>query len=258
MDIKRLIIFGALLFTLGTMNAKTKTRIIAHRGFWNTEGAAQNSIAALTKANDIKVYGSEFDVWLSSDGVPMINHDATTADHHLVLENTPSPQLKQEKLANGEYLPTLEEYLIKGKECKNIKLIVELKPHSTKEREDLLTAKVLSMVKELKLEKKVEYISFSLNTVKELLRRNPKAKVSYLSANLSPKELKEIGCIGLDYNLSAMMKNEHWFTEAKECGIKINVWTVNKETEMQYLIEKKADFITTNEPQLGLDLTRKK
>lgn len=54
MDIKRLIIFGALLFTLVTMNAKTKTKIIAHRGFWNTEGAAQNSIAALTKANDTR------------------------------------------------------------------------------------------------------------------------------------------------------------------------------------------------------------
>jgi len=256
MTIKKLIFFGVLLFTLGTMNAKTKTKIIAHRGFWNTEGSAQNSIAALTKANEIKVYGSEFDVWLSSDGVPMINHDPTTADHQLILEKTSSALLKQEKLANGEYLPTLEEYLKKGKKCKYIKLIVELKPHSTKEREDSLTAKVLAMVKELKLEKKVEYISFSLNTVKELIRLNPKAKVSFLSASLSPKELKEIGCIGLDYNLSAMMKNENWFTEAKECGIKINVWTVNKENDMQYLIEKETDFITTNEPQLGLDLIK--
>lgn len=52
MAIKRLIFFGILLFVVGGMNAKIKTKIIAHRGFWNTEGAAQNSIAALTKADD--------------------------------------------------------------------------------------------------------------------------------------------------------------------------------------------------------------
>lgn len=256
MVIKRLIFFGILLFVVGGMDAKIKTKIIAHRGFWNTEGAAQNSIAALTKADEIEVYGSELDVWLSSDGVPMINHDPSTADHHLVLEKTPSYLLKQEKLSNGEYLPTLEEYLKKGKECKNIKLIIELKPHSSKEREDSLTAKVLAMVKELKLENKVEYISFSLNAVKELVRLNNKAEVSYLGGDLSPKELKDIGCTGLDYNLNTMMKNENWFNEAKELGIKINIWTVNKESDMKYFIEKGADFITTNDPQLGLNLVK--
>jgi len=256
MEIKKLILLGILLSTFGTVSAKTK--VIAHRGFWNTEGSAQNSIAALTKANEIKVYGSEFDVWLSSDGVPVINHNATTDDHHLLIEKTSIAELKKEKLANGEYLPTLEEYLLKGKQCKNIKLIVELKPHSSKEREDSLTAMVLDMVKKLKLKKKVEYISFSLNTVKEIIRLDPKAKVSYLTADLPPKELKKIGCVGLDYNLNAMIKNENWFSEAKKVGIKINVWTVNKEEDMHYLIKKGADFITTNEPQLAKELTNNK
>ncbi len=256
MYIKKIILLGALLYAFGGIDAVTKTKIIAHRGFWKTEGSAQNSIASLTKANEIKVYGSEFDVWLSSDGVPMINHDPYTADHHLELEKTTSTLLKQEKLSNGEYLPSLEDYLRKGKECQNIKLIIELKPHSTKEREDSLTVKVLSMVKDFKLESKVEYISFSFNVVKELIRLNPKAKVSYLRANLSPSELKAINCTGLDYNLSSMKKNENWFDEAKEYGIKINVWTVDKETDMKYLIEKEVDFITTNDPQLGLDLSK--
>lgn len=258
MDIKRLIFAGALLITLTGMSAKNKTQIIAHRGYWDTEGAAQNSIAALTKADEIQVYGSELDVWLSSDGVPMVNHDATTPEHKLVLEKTTAARLKQEKLSNGEHLPTLEEYLLKGKDCKYSKLIIELKAHSSKEREDSLTTKVLAMVKKLKLEKRVEYISFSLNTVKELIRLNPQAKVYYLSGNLSPKELNEIGCTGLDYNLSIMKENEHWFAEAKKYGLKVNVWTVNKKEEMEYLIEKGADFITTNDPRLGLELLNSK
>jgi len=256
MELKKLVLLGILLASFGTVSAKTK--VIAHRGFWNAEGSAQNSIAALTKANEIKVYGSEFDVWLSSDGVPVINHNPTTDDNHLLIEKTPITELKKEKLANGEYLPTLEEYLLKGKQCKNIKLIVELKPQSSKEREDSLTAIVLDMVKKMKLKKKVEYISFSLNTVKEIIRLDSKAKVSYLTADLSPKELKKIGCVGLDYNLNAMIKNENWFSEAKKVGIKINVWTVNKEEDMHYLIKKGADFITTNEPQLAKELTNNK
>ncbi len=32
--------------------------------------------------------------------------------------------------------------------------------------------------------------------------------------------------------------------------MKVNVWTVNKEKDMKWLIEKKVDFITTNEPVL--------
>ncbi|MFA7584534.1 MAG: glycerophosphodiester phosphodiesterase, partial [Proteiniphilum sp.] len=39
--------------------------IIAHRGYWKTGGSAQNSIAALVKADSIGIFGSEVDVWLS-------------------------------------------------------------------------------------------------------------------------------------------------------------------------------------------------
>lgn len=54
---------------------KNKTRVVAHRGFWHTDGSAQNSIASLLKADQLGVYGVEFDVWMASDGVPVLNHD---------------------------------------------------------------------------------------------------------------------------------------------------------------------------------------
>ena len=66
-----------LLLTLCVGEINAQPQIIAHRGYWKTEGAAQNSIAALLKADSIGVYGSECDLWLSSDGVPVVNHDAT-------------------------------------------------------------------------------------------------------------------------------------------------------------------------------------
>ena len=51
------------------VSAKRKTKVIAHRGYWKTEGSAQNSIRSLERANEIKAYGSEFDVHLTADQV---------------------------------------------------------------------------------------------------------------------------------------------------------------------------------------------
>ncbi|MTU92864.1 glycerophosphodiester phosphodiesterase, partial [Parabacteroides merdae] len=50
----------SLLFLLCVLmavpvSAKRKTKVIAHRGYWKTEGAAQNSIRSLERANEIKV-----------------------------------------------------------------------------------------------------------------------------------------------------------------------------------------------------------
>ena len=51
------------------------TKVVAHRGYWKTGGSAQNSIAALVKADSIGCYGSEFEVWMSADGAIVVNHD---------------------------------------------------------------------------------------------------------------------------------------------------------------------------------------
>ena len=53
------------------------TCVVAHRGYWDAEGSAQNSIRALVKADSIDCYGSEFDVWMTADGKLVVNHDAS-------------------------------------------------------------------------------------------------------------------------------------------------------------------------------------
>ena len=65
------------------VSAKRKTKVIAHRGYWKTEGSAQNSIRSLERANEIKVYGSEFDVHLTADNVPVVFHDSKIQGKHI-------------------------------------------------------------------------------------------------------------------------------------------------------------------------------
>ena len=63
--IKKILLASALV--LSTCGVMAQTQVIAHRGYWKTDGSAQNSIAALLKADSIGCYGSEFDVWLTAD-----------------------------------------------------------------------------------------------------------------------------------------------------------------------------------------------
>ena len=56
MKIKKILLASALV--LSTCGVMAQTQVIAHRGYWKTDGSAQNSIAALLKADSIGCYGS--------------------------------------------------------------------------------------------------------------------------------------------------------------------------------------------------------
>ena len=250
-------IIGIFLISVLPLQILTaqKTKVIAHRGFWNCEGSAQNSIASLQKAQALGIYGSEFDVWLCSDGVLVLNHDAEIGG--LTIENTPFEQLKDFRLKNGEQLPLFETFLQEGKKDKKTKLILELKPHSSKEREDKAVSAVLEMVSQSGLTKQIEYISFSLNICKEIVRRDPKAVVAYLNGDLAPEELNKLKIKGIDYNLKVLQNNKQWIKEAQKLKMTVNVWTVNNEADMKEMIDAGVNFITTDDPLLCMKLLKK-
>ena len=108
------------------------------------------------------------------------------------------------------------------------------------------------MVNRMKLGKRTEYIAFSLEAAKALHQYAPKRPVYYLNGDLSPKQLKELGFAGLDYHYKVMQQHPEWFKEAKELKLKVNVWTVNEVPVMKEMIEKGADFLTTDHPEEAL------
>lgn len=235
------------LAVLSTVVMKAQTQIIAHRGYFQAEPpTTENSLKSLENAQKLKIYGSEFDVRMTKDGVLVINHD----EHHAKMEisETDFKELKKVKLSNGEDFPTLKEYLKQGKKDKSLKLIVEIKPDKTKEKEDELTAKTIKMIKDMKLESQSEFISFSLNICKEIKRLEPTFKVQYLRGELSPEQIKNEGLDGLDYHYSIFQKKPTWIAEAKSLGLITNSWTVNEVAIYDELKKQGIDFITTNIP----------
>ena len=130
MNLKKMMMASALLMAACCMQAQTK--VIAHRGFWKTPGSSQNSISSLLKADSIGCYGSEFDVWIAKDNKLVVNHDPVYKMRPM--EYSKGDALTGLKLSNGENLPSLEQYLETGKNCKT-QLILELKAHNNKKRE---------------------------------------------------------------------------------------------------------------------------
>lgn len=238
------------------LNTWNKNMVIAHRGAWKTQNLPENSIASLNEAIRIGSYGSEFDVQLTADGVPVVNHNSDFLGMDIASASY-KELVDYKKLSNGESIPTLEEYLLAGMKQHKTKLILEIKPQKTKEKEAELTAKVIALVKKLNASEWIEYISFSHFICLDLIASLPSAKVSYLKGEIAPSDLKYQKFYGLDYNLSVFKKWPAWLDEARKLNLAINVWTVNLPKDMDWLIEQKVDFITTNEPEVLLEKIKK-
>jgi len=228
-----------------------KNKVIAHRGAWKANGNPQNSLASLNQAIALGCEGSEFDVWMTADGVLVVNHDADFMG--MPIETTNFAPLLTKKHENGEKLATIEEYLAEGKKQKGTKLIFEIKPSkiSVARSEEVAEKSVLA-VKKMKAKKWVDYITFSYEGGLKVIETDPKANVAYLSGDKTPSELKEAGFFGFDYNIGVLKKNPQWIKQAKELGLTVNAWTVNSEEDMRWLLEMGTDFITTDEPELLL------
>jgi glycerophosphoryl diester phosphodiesterase len=232
-----------------------QTQVIAHRGYWKTDGSSQNSIRALVKADSIACYGSEFDVWLTADDVLVVNHDAVFKG--VEIETSQSKDARAILLSNGENLPSLKQYLQAGKDC-TTRLVFELKPHKNRLQEAKAVIDGIMMVDRMGLNDRVEYITFSADALEEFIKYAPKGTpVYYLNGEKTPQELHKLGAAGMDYNIRVFKKHPEWIKECHDLGMKVNVWTVNKEEDMKWCIEQGVDFITTNEPELLQKLLKK-
>lgn len=228
-----------------------RNKVIAHRGAWKHTGASQNSIGSLQGAVKLGCMGSEFDVHMSADSLLFINHDHVIQE--VAIEKTTSNQLAKIKLANGEFLSTLDAYLTAGMQQNKTRLILEIKASQiSKERSLALATKVVQTVRALHAQAWVDYISFDYDICKRVKALNPYARVAYLNGDKSPDQLAADQLFGLDYHQSVMKKNENWIDEAQQKKLTVNVWTVNDPAMMDWLLAKKVDFITTDEPEVLL------
>ena len=220
--------------------------VIAHRGVHNNTTIPENSIAGLTAAIDMNVYGSELDVWLTTDNVLVCNHNATF--NGFTIETSSYEAIKNHQLSNGEKLPTFANVLTTMKSSSHTKLILEFKSHTDLARSYKAVEVALDMIDEAGLSDMVEYIAFSYDVCKYIKTLKPQAIVSYLSSDMTPAFLNDNGINGIDYDNATLKSHLNWVDEAHDLDMIVNVWTVNSDADFIYWIGKGVDFITTNKP----------
>lgn len=263
------ILFFALITSSSIMNSCHNTKkttgqilsfapniVVAHRGAFKKNHIPENSIASLREAIRLGCTGSEFDVHFTADDSLVVAHDNTHFGK--TIATTPYAELVKDKLPNGEKLPTAREYLLEGMKQQKTMLVFELKPSVVSfERGQLAAQKTVELVKELHAQPWMMYISFDYGMLKKILELDPAAKTAYLHGDKSPAEVKKDGIWGIDYNHRVFQNNPAWIQEAKDNNINLNVWTINKAEDLQWYIDKKFDYITTDEPELLFELLTK-
>ena len=241
-----------LVAAVGTAYAG-KPEVVAHRGYHRAPGSAENSIRALVKSDSIGAEKCEFDVWLSADNVLYVNHNADI--NGVVIETSKSKEIDKCRLKNGERVPRLDAFLDTAATLK-VGLVLEVKPHKDSAREDVAVPMIVKMVADKGLTDRTSYITFSRHA-HELLVQQSGRPVLFLSG-VEPDELKnDMRSSGADFNISVYRSHPDWIARLHALGMPVNIWTVDKEADIQYGIDRGVDLITTNEPELAQQLIAK-
>lgn len=221
--------------------------VVAHRGFWKTAGSAQNSRTGLKKAQELGAYAVETDIWLTTDGVLMINHDASY--NGVTIKNSTSEVCKNLTLSNGEKMPTLQDLLsILKKSDTPTKLFIEIKEHGSEELDRKAASAAVKLVKDNNIENKVEYISFSQIACEQVISDAPDAFVAYIKGGIAPSVLKAKGYTGINYHIAEFRNHPEWVEEAKNNGMSVTAWTLNSSAEIIEMMNLGVDIVTTDTP----------
>lgn len=246
---KKILVAVLLLLSMNHLIAQSNTKIIAHRGAWKEFNLPENSIASLEKAIELKCYGSEFDVRTTKDGVLVVNHDPFYFGDTIELKTY--AELNKKKLSNGEDLPTLASYFEKGTQQQHKTLLIcEIKQSITNPAlDEEITNKVIALAKKMGIEKRIVYISFRYEILQWIKAKHPKAKVLYLEGDKTIEAIKAAGFTGINYYFKNYENDPNIAISAKQAGLKLGSWTVNKVEDLKMLQAQGITLITTNQPQ---------
>ena len=222
-------------------------KIIAHKGY-HPGDVPENSLEALIKAQELGVYGSEFDVWMTSDSKVVVYHDKT------VTVNGASKKVYEctyaELKAAVPSLATLEEFLEQGKKCPAVKLICEIKYHDDGNRTVAAAEACHALVSAAGMTAQVEYISVNAAALKRLAVLSPGVMLQDVNSDYPMDRATAVaaGIKGINYDFNKLTDVQ--IADAHEKGMVVGTWTVDKEEDMRTMINRGVDFITTNEPVL--------
>ena len=227
---------------------KGKTQFVAHRGVSGLE--CENTAAAFIAAGNRTYYGVETDIWRTSDGKFLCNHDGRTGricDVDLVIERSTFDGLRKLRLKDkdGEsdraelIIPTPHEY---KKICQKYEkhAVPELKSNFTEAEIKEILAFFSGYLDS------TCFIAFNIENLDLVKKLRPEQECQFLTGEWNdnlPEMLSERK-MGLDIHYGQL--TEERIRACHEKGVEVNCWTVDKPEEAEKLISWGIDYITTN------------
>jgi glycerophosphoryl diester phosphodiesterase len=215
---------------------------IGHRGAKAYE--PENTLLSFKKALELGVNAIELDVRRTKDGKIIVIHDAevdrTTDGKGLVSELT-LKEIKKLSTEKGEKIPTLEEAL--DFLDKKVKILIELK-------ETGLEEDVLSLINEKGLKNNVIIVSFLEEALRKVREIDDKVEIGLIYVKhknpiKSALELKANYILPI-YRFTYAIDVQ----KAHENGLKVIVWTINKQEEVIEYARKGVDGIASDRPDI--------
>jgi len=238
--------------------------VVAHRG--SSFDAPENTLASARLSIEMGADGSECDVYRTADGVIVLLHDETlmrtagldkkvTECDYETISKLDAGSWKNQKFA-GEKVPTLKEYLAVFKGT-TTRPVIEIKMGGIEKA-------VIDVIKEAEMTDRVVIIAFSENVVKKVRELEPNISVAWLygkkeetwtveqMANFLTEKAGFCNTNILDLNhellspeLLKILRNRGFFVWA---------WTVDDPARMETLLRWGIDSITTNKPDLLIEI----
>lgn len=242
----KLILILISVLTLASCNMK-QPLVIGHRGAMGHE--TENTLASIQKAIDLGVDMIEIDVFKIKSGEIVVFHDETVdrlTNGPGRIENYNYIDLKKLVVDGGHKIPMLQDVLklIDNKVALNI----ELKGDDTADR--------VNYIMNYYIEKNgwspENFIisSFKWDELTEMRRLNPNVQIAVLT------EENPVDAISVAKELNAVAINPYYkrldlenVNEIREAGLKIYVWTVNEDFDIDAMKQLGVDGIITNYPE---------
>lgn len=219
----------------------------AHRGA--STYCPENTFLAFYTGMYMGANGIETDVWLTSDGVPVLFHDdslmrvcgveGSISDH--TFDELQKFLVVKDDLSDK--IPTLEDFLAHFAH-RDITFAIELKGPDTE-------IPTVDLIRKYGVEKKTVVTSFKLDYIKKVKKYAPELRVGYLTQDIDESienellnmEADEICPIGKEVTVE---KVEKWH----RLGFNVRAWGITDEYIMKKVYDAGADGMTVNFPDL--------
>ncbi len=233
-----------------------KILVEGHRGF--CAEFPENTLISFEAALDMGVDAIEFDVWLTSDKVPVLMHDGNCyrtcgVDKHLrdmTLEEAKqldagySQKFGDKYIGQGVTVPTLEELLILCREKRHdIMLGVEIKEY-TEETVDL----TVELLNKYGIFDRCFFYAFHMPTLKYIKTKYNGRTMGYPDFQMRDRDetlyewYDEMG-------ISLTITKSEVFDVYASKGFPLHLFCADNEEDVKLFIEKGASLITANDPR---------